>query len=103
MQVRTIALTSASDAAISAVTHQLLAAAAGQQLRLNVLQGVKTALEAQAVYMEGGELWRIGDDEDKPELDALVDRNLDDVTPEVLANETAWAWTEFVNKTRVAA
>lgn len=76
MQV--IALTSANEAAMSAVAEQLLAAASAQQLQLSVMVGIEDAFGAEAVFTGLGELWRIGVDESKPELDDLVDRWIND-------------------------
>jgi hypothetical protein len=50
-----------------------------------VLQGVKSAHEAAAVYANHGELWCIGEQPASDELVALVDRTIDDSTPELLA------------------
>lgn len=101
--MKIIALTSANEPAMSAACKQLLAAATHHRLQLSVLLGVKTALEAQAVYADSGELWRIGVDDSKPELDTLIDRAVDDSSPERMAREVDQALQRFLNKTVVAA
>lgn len=105
MQTRTIALVSANEAAITAASHQLLEAAAGQRVQLALLQGVTTALEAEAVYSGGGELWALGADatDAYPELTALVDRTIEDGSPQLLDAGVDQAFRQFVGKTRIAA
>src|SRR5205085_3692218 len=93
---------SANEAVMQAVAGQLLQAAHEGQLQLSVLVGVKDAHEAAAVYAGGGELWRIGEDESKPELDAMVDRAIDDSSPARTATETAIALRRFVTKRHIA-
>lgn len=98
MSMRVIALTSANEAAMQAVASQLLRAASTAQLPLSVMVGVKNAEEAQAVFSGAGELWRVGLDSGKPELDALVDRDICDASPVRLASETAQALRCFVTR-----
>lgn len=98
-----IALTSANEAAMSAVADQLLAASTKRRLQLSVLIGVKDAQEAQAVYAGHGELWRVGEDSTHPELDMLIDREIDDTEAGVMHCEVNQALEQFLGKTRVAA
>lgn len=102
MSMQVIALTSANEPAMQAVATQLLTAASTGQLRLSVLVGVNDAHQAGAAFSGHGELWRIGADESKPELDPLVDRAIDDSTPDRLAIETAQALRRFMTKAGVA-
>jgi hypothetical protein len=97
-----IALTSANEPALETVTPWLLDAAAKKRLRIQVLQGVKVAAEATSIYSQGGELWRIGEDASKPELDALVDRAIDDSSRLRMAADCATAFDSFLSKARVA-
>jgi hypothetical protein len=102
MSMRVIALTSANEPAMQAVATQLLQASTDGGLQLSVIVGVKDAHEAQAIYGDGGELWRIGDDETKPELDTLIDRAIDDSSPARVATETAQALRRFMTKMHIA-
>jgi hypothetical protein len=103
MSMKVIALTSANEAAMQAVATQLLQAATAGRLQLSVLVGVTDAHEASAVYASGGELWRVGEDESKPELDAMIDRAIDDSSPDRLAAETATALRRFCTKQHIAS
>jgi hypothetical protein len=101
--MKTIALTSANEAAMSVAAEQLLRTSGKIGQPINVLLGIHTALEAQAVYSGHGELWRIGHDEDTPELDSLVDRFIDsDCTHEELLFRVDAALVEMLNKRAVA-
>ena len=102
MSMKVIALTSANEHAMQSVATQLLQAATAGQLQLSVMVGVKDAGEAQAIFAGKGELWRIGDDETKPELDALIDRAIDDSTPARLASDTAQALRRFMGRTNAS-
>jgi len=102
MSMRVIALTSANETAMQAVATQLLQAASDGKLLLHVVIGVKDAHEAQAVYCGGGELWRIGEDDSTPELDALIDRAIDDSSPGRMAVETSIALRRCFEKVNVA-
>jgi hypothetical protein len=102
MSMKVIALTSANEAAMQSVATQLLQAATAGQLRLSVMVGIKTADEAQAIFHGQGELWRVGEDDSKPELDALVDRAIDDSAPARMAAETAQALRRFVTRADLA-
>lgn len=98
-----IALTSANELAMSAAAEQLLAASSGRGLQISVSVGVKDAFAAQAVYAHGGELWRIGEDDGAPELDALIDCQIDDSTPSILSRRVDEELERFLGKVRVAA
>lgn len=98
MSLRVIALTGANQAALSAVATQLLQAASAGSLSISVMPGVATADEAAAIFNGRGELWRVGEDESKPELDYLVDRAIDDSSPARMAVETAQALRRFLTK-----
>lgn len=100
---KTLALTGAMETSITAAAHQLLELAARDGVQLALLQGVSTAHEAQAVYADSGELWRIGADESKPELGFLVDRWIQSDDMQQLHANIAEAWGEFTGKTRIAA
>jgi hypothetical protein len=102
--MKIIALTSADEAAMAAVAEQLLTASRVRALNLSVLIGIDNAHQAQAVYAECGELWRIGDDDSRPELDALVDREIvNHPHPTHLEILIEQALQRFLGKTRVAA
>lgn len=101
--MKIIALTSANEAAMAAVAEHVLAAAQAQGLQLTVSVGIQDAHAAQAVYREGGELWRIGEDDSRPELDALVDRVISDAGPFKMREDVEKALSRFLGKTRVAA
>lgn len=101
--MKIIALTSANEAAMAQAAEQLLEAIADGQLQLSVSVGITDAHAASAVYSGGGELWRIGEDDQRPELDALVDRTIDDTTPARLAHDIGQALGRFVGKLQVAA
>lgn len=102
--MKTIALTSANETAMASAAEQLLAASRDRGLNLSVLIGVANAHQAQAVYLDHlGELWRIGEDETHPELDALVDRQIDDSTAGILQRRVDEELEKFLGKTRVAA
>jgi len=98
-----IALTSANEAAMKAVATQLATAAVARRLQLAVHVGVNDAAQAEILYREGGELWRIGDDDSRPELDALVDREIDDSSPGRMAADADQALDRLLGKVRVAA
>jgi hypothetical protein len=98
-----IALTSANEAAMTAVATQLIRASGAAPFPLALMVGIKDAQEAQAIYSGGGELWRVGEDDTRPELDALVDRAIDDSSPDRMAREVDQALQRFLGKTRVAA
>jgi hypothetical protein len=100
MQV--IALTSASEAAAAQAAEQLLLAAHDVQLQLTVMPYVTEAAQATSVYCGGGELWRIGHDETKPELDPLVDRWIDDSTADKMRAGVDKALREFLQKKAIA-
>lgn len=100
--MKIIALTGASAITLQLVHAQLLQAITHAGVRASVLADVRTAHEAQAVYGEGGELWRVGDDDTKPELDVLVDRTLPDDSPERLIDATRQALHRFLSKTNIA-
>ncbi len=100
--MKVIALTGANPITLHQVHTQLLQAITHAGVRASVLADVRNAHEAQAVYGEGGELWRVGDDDTKPELDVLIDRTLPDATPERLADATRQALHRFLNKTNIA-
>jgi hypothetical protein len=97
MRMKVIALTSANEPAMQAVATQLLEAAHAGQLPLSVMVGVKSAQEAQAVFQGHGELWRIGHDGSKPDLDVLVDRIIPDGAADRMAIATARALRHFVS------
>lgn len=101
MSMRTIALTGANEPAMQSVAEQLLESAAAGGFQLSVLIGIKDANEATAVCHSHGELWRVGDDDSKPELDALVDRAIDDSAPGRTAIEAAQALRRFMTKADV--
>jgi hypothetical protein len=102
--MKIIALTSADEAAMAAVAEQLLNASRTRALNLSVLIGIDNAHQAQAVYAENGELWRIGDDDTRPELDVLVDREIvNHPQPAHLEILIDQALQRFLGKTRVAA
>ena len=101
--MKVIALTSADENTMAAVAEQLVAASADRGLQLSVLIGIRDAHEAQAVYATHGELWRIGTDDSKPELDALVDRTLSDTHFQRLPHHVEHALERFLNKTRISA
>ena len=97
-----IALTGAHEAAMTAAAKRLLQHANVRHLQLSVLVGIRTAHDAQAIYSNGGELWRVGQDDGHPELDFLLDRWIDDA-PEVFIDRLDAALEEFLGKTRIAA
>lgn len=101
--MKIIALTSANEAAMAQVAEQLLAASTQRGLQLSVLIGIQDAQEAQAVYSNHGELWRVGEDDGHPELHALIDCQISDATPLRTTREVEQALDRFLNKTRVAA
>lgn len=72
--MKIIALTGADHDAMSRVQERILETTA--PARVSVIRGVNTAHEANLVYSSDGELWRIGLDSSRPELDALVDRHI---------------------------
>lgn len=101
--MRMIALTSAGEATMATAAEHLLARITARGIAAAVTVGISTAHEAQAVYAEHGEIWRIGDDSTRPELDALVDRAIDDSTPARMLSELDAALHRFCSKTQVAA
>jgi hypothetical protein len=103
--MKIIALTSANETAMAAVAEQLLSASCQRSLRLSVLLGVKDAHQAQAVFTgpDRGELWRIGEDSTHPELDALIDCQIDDSAPLHMARQVRQAVERFLEKSRRAA
>lgn len=101
--MKIIALTGALESTLHAAAKQLLRASVTGNLQLSVLVNIKDAAEAQAVYCDHGELWRIGHDDGKPELDALVDRTVDDGTPEDLQRNLDAALQRFLGKVAVAS
>lgn len=96
--MKIIALTSANEAAMAQVAEQLLAASKKHDAALSVLVGIKDAHEAQAVYSQAGELWRIGEDDSHPELDTLIDCQIDDTAPLHMARRVDQALHRFLNK-----
>lgn len=101
--MKMIALTGANENTMAAACEQLLSASTHGDLKLSVAVNVHDAVGAQVVYADGGELWRIGPDDSRPELDVLVDRQLADDTPARLEAEVDRALARFLGKTRVAA
>jgi hypothetical protein len=82
--MKNIALTSANEHAMARVAELLLDASrarAGCPLAVHV--GINDAHAASLVSQADAtsELWRIGTDDSRPELDALVDREISDDTP----------------------
>lgn len=102
MSVIPIALTSANESAMKAAAEALLTAAAARKVQIAVVVGVDTALDAEAVYRSSGELWRIGADETRPELDFLVDRWLEG-NPGTIRHDVHHALDQFLCKPRIAA
>lgn len=101
--MKVIALTSANEAGMAKVAEWLLEASRLKALNLSVLIGINTAHEATAVYSGTGELWRIGEDSTHPELDALIDVQIDDMSPLLMARLTALALDRFLKKHAAAA
>jgi hypothetical protein len=101
--MKIIALTSANEATMAAVAEQLLTASSEGALKLSVLLGIQNAHEAQAVYADSGELWRIGEDNTHPELDTLLDCQINDNAPLLMARQVDQQLLRFLTKTRVAA
>lgn len=103
MTTRFIALTSADEGAMTTVTEHLTNLITQRGVSVAVLQGVRAADEANAVYVNHGELWCVGDEPAGDELAPLVDRWIHGATPERLRACTHAALDLFLGKTRVAA
>lgn len=74
LPLRAIALTGRDAAAMATVAQQLTLRSTERNLGLSLYLDVRDVNEANAVYTAGGELWRVGYDLTRPELDKLVDR-----------------------------
>jgi hypothetical protein len=96
--MKIIALTSANQAAMAQVAKQLQATIKMRDAALSVLVGIQDAHEALAVYSLAGELWRIGEDDSHPELDTLIDCQIDDSAPLHMARHVDQALHRFLNK-----
>lgn len=101
--MKIIALTSANEEAMAAVASQLLSTSARRRLPLSVMVGVKDAHQAQAVFAGRGELWRIGEDETHPELDTLIDCQIPDNAPLLMARHVDKNVGRFMASTLGAA
>ncbi len=99
--MKIIALTSANEDAMAAVAEQLLRRQHAVAPPLSVLVGIDNAHQAQAVCTPSCELWRIGEDETHPELDALIDCQIDDSAPLLMARQVDQQLRRFLTKTRV--
>jgi hypothetical protein len=85
--MKIIALTSANEEAMASVAAQVLQLATDRRLPIAVMVGVNTAHDAQAVFCGRGQLWRIGEDSTHPELDALIDCQISDAAPLLMARQ----------------
>lgn len=101
MHAQHIALTSANEQTMATVAEYLIARATRECVPIVVHIGVNNAFDAQAIYVTAGELWRIGEDDSRPELDVLIDRAIVD-GPRLIANVDE-ALHRFLNKTAIAA
>lgn len=82
LPLRAIALTGRDSTAMAIVAQQLTLRSTERNLGLSLYLDVREVAEANAVYTAGGELWRIGYDLTRPELDNLVDRQIESATDE---------------------
>lgn len=80
--LRAIALTGRDSTAMAIVAQQLTLRSTERRLGLSLYLDVREVAEANAVYTAGGELWRIGQDLTRPELDLLIDRQIESATDE---------------------
>lgn len=80
--LRAIALTGRDSTAMAAVAQLLTLRSTERSLGLSLYLDVSDVAEANAVYTAGGELWRIGYDLTRPELDPLIDRQIESATDE---------------------
>jgi hypothetical protein len=103
--MNTIALTGANEPTMNRVADLLRKACDTAGMKIDVRVGINDAHQASLVYQQHptSELWRVGADDNRPELDYLVDRWIDDVTPQDLAISTSRALSQYVNKTRISA
>jgi hypothetical protein len=86
------------------VAAQLLARVTDRNLPVSVCLGVVTREHAHVIYSHGGEVWRVGQDLTRPELEAHVDREIDTSCDEAtLIERVDHALGLFLGKTRVAA
>lgn len=69
-------------------------------LQISIFIGLETAADAENFGHVSAEIWRIGADESRPELDFLIDRWIDGDTPEQLHAELDKALRAFLAKPR---
>lgn len=79
-----IGLTGREPEAMLAVGSHLQQTAQAHDIPLQVFSGVCNPEEAAVVVGAGGELWRVGFDPGRPELDAFIDRQLDTTSLQTL-------------------
>lgn len=79
-----IGLTGCEPEAMLVVGTHLQQVAQAHDIPLKVFAGVCNPEEAVVVVGAGGELWRVGFDPGRPELDALIDRQLDTTSMQTL-------------------
>lgn len=82
LPLRAIALTGRDSNAMVIAAQQLMLRSTERRLGLSLYLDVREVAEANAVYTAGGELWRIGQDQTRPELDLLIDRQIESATDE---------------------
>ena len=82
LPLRAIALTGRDSSAMAAVAQQLTLRSTERGLGLSLYLDVREVSEANAVFTAGGELWRIGQDLTRTDLDKLIDRQIESATDE---------------------
>jgi hypothetical protein len=104
--MKTIALTGSNDIAVAKVAQLLIDASRTGGFPLQVHVGVDDAHQAATITASApnSEIWRVGFDSTRPELDPLVDRMITDAGPFAdTAADTARALRAFMHKTEGAA
>jgi len=99
-----IALTGRDRPAMNAVAELLTARISVKGLAVTLFLDVRDAGEAQAIQRKGSELWRVGQDLTRPDLDQLVARHIDTSCSQAqLTERVDHAFGLFLGKAGVSA
>ncbi len=77
-----IALTGRDRDAMDTVAQLLTTRITAKDLKTSLYLDVRSLAEAEAIYCAGGELWRVGHDLTRPEIDGHIDRQIDTAVDE---------------------
>ena len=104
MTARFIGLTGREPLHMGLVAHRLLELVTDKQLQIPILIGVTSLEEAAQMTSDDGELWRVGFDLTRPELDSLIDRQIDTAADHAtMLQQVDYCLGQFLAKTQQVA